>query len=408
MKTENDKICAVQEIMRFYDIKCWIMHCDEHSDPYFSKIISANTIVPSIAILSQRQCNIIVHELDADNITKSDKMIVLSYKKEKELWEKIEKIIIELDFPKSIALNYSTFLDAQVDVIGHGLYEHITNELTNVYETNEKKVNFSSAEEIIYAFSDRKGEEDISKMRVAARRALEILEAAFNKIEPGMTELDVVKLVHLITDEKPDYFSEFGVVEEAYSWREDLCPVVLAGPSLQKGGHALASDLKIEKGFTIYFDFGVQLTFEDGTKWSSDIQRMGYLLKNGEQKAPPEVHKMFSTLVEAIELGMEFIRPGMKGYEVDEVVRGHILKNGYPDYNHATGHSIGEEAHNPGALLGPKGRNLSKLKVQPSGVYSIEPRISINNGGSIEETVLVTEKGGVPLCEPQKQIYLIG
>ena len=97
----------------------------------------------------------------------------------------------------------------------------------------------------------------------------------------------------------------------------------------------------------------------------------------------------------------------MKGYELDEIVRKEILSAGYPDYNHSTGHAIGESAHNPGALIGTRERKLAKLRVQPKGVYTLEPRIPISNGGSIEEMVVFTNKGGEPLCEPQKELYLI-
>ena len=104
---------------------------------------------------------------------------------------------------------------------------------------------------------------------------------------------------------------------------------------------------------------------------------------------------------------MRTIRPGMKGYRIDEVVRFYITKHGYPDYNHATGHAIGALAHNPGTLLGPKSRKLSHLKIQPDAVYSMEPRIAIVNGGSIEEMIQVTHKGGIPLCAPQTSLWLI-
>jgi Xaa-Pro aminopeptidase len=112
-------------------------------------------------------------------------------------------------------------------------------------------------------------------------------------------------------------------------------------------------------------------------------------------------------LVESISEGIEAIRPGIKGCEVDEVVRGYILKQGYPDYNHSTGHAIGELAHNPGALLGREKNELAQLRIQPNGVYTIEPRIAIVNGGSIEEMVLVRDGQAETLCKRQMSIYLI-
>ncbi len=45
--------------------------------------------------------------------------------------------------------------------------------------------------------------------------------------------------------------------------------------------------------------------------------------------------------------------------------------------------------------------------IQNHGVYTIEPRVTIINGGSIEEMVYVTENGGVSLSERQKDLYII-
>lgn len=404
----NRRIITVQDIMRSNDIPCWVMYCAEKSDPYFMKIVTPKTTAPSVAIIGSKECSVIVHSLDIDNVERYDNVHVVAYEKEGKLWQEIENALESIGLPDTISLTYSTLKDAQVDVIGYGLYKFLTRRLRKLYTNNSRKVKFSSAEELVYAFSDRKDETEISKIRLAARRALEILESAFQNMVPGMTELEAVDLVHSLTEQKPAYFKEMGVVNEEYAWEKDVCPIVLAGPSLKKGGHAAASDLRIERGFTVYFDFGVQLTFEDGSKWSSDIQRMGYVLKEGKIDPPADVSRIFRTLTEAIAVGMETIRPGMKGYEVDAVVRGHVLKEGYPDYNHATGHAIGELAHNPGASLSSKSRKLSHLRVQLNGVYSIEPRIAIPNGGSVEEMVLVTSNGGVALCQQQKTLYLIG
>lgn len=169
----------------------------------------------------------------------------------------------------------------------------------------------------------------------------------------------------------------------------------------------MPSGTRVARGFTVYFDFGVTLTFSDGSRWSSDIQRMGYVLKRGERQAPPEVERIFRVLRAAIDLGMRAARPGVQGFGVDEIVRGYITNAGYPDYGHATGHAIGELPHSPGVLLAPRRRPPAKLELQSNAVYTIEPRIAVENGGSIEEMVLVSEEGAVPLSPPQRSLYLV-
>jgi Xaa-Pro aminopeptidase len=401
-------ISKAQEVMRFEGIGCWLMYSDEHSDPYFERIISPHTIAPALAIITPDTCTILVNSLDAGNIPMSPGYNVSTYDETDMLWDMMASELKDIGFPNPIALNFTTLRDAQVDVLGYGMHKFITNHIRDFYSANNLSVDFSSSEEAIYAYFDRKDPEDIEKMKIAARRAVEIIDKAFCLVKAGMTERDIVKLVHKISMEAPTYFEEAGIVREDFAWSKDMCPVVLAGPNLAKGGHSLATDYVIEKGHTLYFDFGVSLSFKDGSVWSSDIQRMGYLLRDNETAPPKEVMDVFETLLSAINAGVEQIRPGMKGYELDSIVRSQITSKGYPSYEHSTGHAIGELAHNPGALLGPDNRHLSKLSIQPNAVYTIEPRIAIDNGGSIEEMVLVTPKGGVYLSSPQTDIYLIG
>lgn len=91
---------------------------------------------------------------------------------------------------------------------GYGLYSYVAERLRGLYAREGKDLAFCSAEQVIYAFSDRKSEDDISKLRTAARRALEILEAAFSGITPGMSELELVELVHSLAEQKPSYFED--------------------------------------------------------------------------------------------------------------------------------------------------------------------------------------------------------
>ena len=40
-------------------------------------------------------------------------------------------------------------------------------------------------------------------------------------------------------------------------------------------------------------------------------------------------------------------------------------------------------------------------------MYTLEPRVNIENGGSIEEMIMVTKYGGIPLTKLQDEIYII-
>lgn len=384
----------------------WIMYSSEGNEPYFKKFISRKTIVPAVSLVSRNNIVLLVHSLDADNIEdfSGEKVI---YSGRASIVTEINKSLQSMGMPKNIYLNYSDDMDAAVDILGHGTYKFLYKNIANFYEGEKKKVEFHSADSIIYSLIDKKTEEDIKYMSISAKRALEIIKDVFKEIKPGMTEKDIFNLFHKIFKNKPQYFKTYGIIDEEFAWEEDVCPIVLVGPNLTKGGHSSPSDRVLKPGYTVYCDFGVTICLEDGRKYASDLQRMGYVLKENEKTAPDDVKNVFDTLVNAISLGIKNCVPNKRGYEIDSIVRNYVINEGYPDYNHSTGHPVGETAHSPGTSLAPKGSGRSHLFLQDNGVYTIEPRVQIDNGGSIEEMVLVTKDGGKTLCERQNKLFLI-
>lgn len=401
------------DILKEEEIDVWLIITDGNKDPYYSKFIAPNTSVISIALFTQNDVTIFVSGLEKELVqhyVKGANILLFSSKKNNTLSDLLVDFFLKHPQLKKIALNYTTMNDVNVDTLGYGFYKYYTDLLINKvpYITHNS---FVSAETIIYALTDSKNDKDIDKMKIAAQRALDILNLAFKKIKPGMTEIELVQLTHHITEHtRAEFLSNFEgvVIEETYSWEEENCPIVLTGKSFEKGGHALSTNTVIKKGNTVYFDFGVTLTFSDGTSWSSDIQRTGYLLKDEEQDAPKEIKKRFDDIINSITLGIENIKIGMRGYEVDKIVRTYLIEKGYPSYDHATGHAIGELAHNPGTNLTSSEKGTGGLKIQPNGVYTIEPRIALENGVSIEEMVAVRRNGIVEtLCSRQNDIILL-
>lgn len=384
----------------------WIMYSCEGSDPYFKRFVSNKTIVPAISLVSNDAIILLVHSLDEDNIKDfAGKKVV--YDGKKPLHKEINEILMSMGMPRNIYLNYSDNMDAVTDVLGHGIYKFLHDNIAALYRKNNRPIEFNSADTIIYRLLEQKTEEDIKYMSICANRALEIIKSVFRKIKPGMTEKHIFSLFHEVFKNKPAYFKTYGIVNEEFAWEENVCPIVLVGPNLAKGGHSSPSDEVLQPGHTVYCDFGVTIYLDDNRKYASDLQRMGYVLKPNEKTAPQQVKDVFDTLVTAISLGIKNCTPEKRGYEIDSVVRNYILDKGYPDYNHSTGHPVGQTAHSPGVSLAPKNSKRSHMQLQENGVYTIEPRIQINNGGSIEEMVLVTKDGGKTLCQPQQELFLI-
>lgn len=399
-----------QNILKKFSKDVWVMYNHENSDKYFCKLISDNLSTSSICFIAKNQIYVLVNELDSKNINdlkyKVQNMHILVYSTKSQLEEKIEDIIADLKFPREISFSYSTMGDKNIDVLGHGEFVSFSKLIRKPYQKYNKKLKISSAEKIIYELDSEKSELEISRLKILATITNKILEETFNNIKIGTTEIQIANLTRQIADDVLVSIKEkLKIVKFDMAW--DNCPIVLTGVNLAKGGHSLPSNKKLLKGDTIYFDFGIKATFSDGMILYTDMQRMGYALKDNEKKAPKSVANVFKTLVDSIEEGMEYTKPGVKGYLVDTIVRQKITKAGYPDYNHATGHPVGRKVHDSGTIITLKGSKRSRIELVENGIYTLEPRINIANGGSIEEMVLVTKYGGIPLCDTQKVLYLV-
>ena len=146
--------------------------------------------------------------------------------------------------------------------------------------------------------------------------------------------------------------------------------------------------------------------------YCSDIQRVAYVLREGETEAPPEVQRGFDTVRTAIEKSREEMEAGVTGNSIDVISREAITNAGYPEYPYALGHQLGRVAHDGGALLGPlweKYGESPNQKLEVGQVFTIEPGLAVPEYGYIglEEDVLITEEGAEYLGEPQTRLVLI-
>lgn len=390
------------------DDTIWVMENRDNADNIFKEYITDKLFSSTYIILSRNKAYVFVHKLDEGNIEVLDSNYaeVFIYSKQIELLEDIKSVLNKLDFPKKMLLNYTTMSDESTDIITHSSYLRVSKMFRRIYKEYDKKVSIKSAEKNIYKIISRNTNEEIEKMKILANMTDEILKRSFKSIKIGQSEKDIARQTQEITKEYIECVKEkYEIVDYDMAW--DICPIVLVGENLKKGGHALPSQKKILKGDTIYYDFGIKCVFKDGTCLYTDMQRMGYALKENEKEAPIEVKNVFDVLTSSIKKGIASMKPGVKGYKIDNIVRGEILKNNYPDYPHATGHPVGKQVHGAGALISLRKSKRANLELAENGIYTLEPRVDIENGGSIEEMILVTNNGAIPLCKLQDELYLI-
>ena len=191
-----------------------------------------------------------------------------------------------------------------------------------------------------------------------------------------------------------------------YAWEPEHCPAVNAGPD-KEVGHSGPSELRTKRGELLHMDFGVARD-----DYRSDLQRVWYLLDEGETEAPPDVVEAWDAVWAAVDAGVDALRPGAVGWKVDEAARSHLVAAGYPEPMYSLGHQLGRSAHDGGTLLGPRWDRYGQAPhglVEEGNVYTLEFGTAVPNRGyvGLEEDVLVTADGVEWLSTPQRELWLV-
>ncbi|MCO6451159.1 MAG: aminopeptidase P family protein [Caldilineales bacterium] len=292
--------------------------------------------------------------------------------------------------PRQIALNYSLD-DVYADGLGYGQYLLLRNYLRSSNFTNR----FVSAAPIIAALRGRKTTAEIERIRAAVAATLDIFAKTFQYLAPGQSERDIAAFMQ----------AEVAARGLQTAWDAGDCPIVNAGPD-SSVGHVAPTDRPVEPGQIVHFDFGVRRD-----EYCADLQRVIYMLAEGEQSAPPPVQAGFAAVMAAMDAAVAAMRPGVPGVEVDAAARRAIVDAGYPEYLYATGHQLGRNAHDGGASLAPAWERYGQtpfMLLEAGQVYAVEPGLRVPGYGyiGIEENVLVTEGGAEYLGAPQREIVM--
>ncbi|GGB45790.1 peptidase M24 [Lentibacillus populi] len=110
-----------------------------------------------------------------------------------------------------------------------------------------------------------------------------------------------------------------------------------------------------------------------------------------------EQKKAFESARIAQQKALDFIKPGVKAYEVDKIAREVFEKDGYGEYAiHRTGHGIGISAHEKPYL-----RYDNDLILEEGMVFSVEPGIYVPGLGGFRhsDTVVLTSDGSRLITE---------
>jgi Xaa-Pro aminopeptidase len=392
MNIIQEKVSQAQAILDEKNVDLWLTFVRETSaagDPVLPMIYGGDLTWHSALMIPRRGQPVAIvgrYEVEAaQRISVYPQVIGYDQSIRPALLEALEQLN-----PASIAINTSVN-DVHADGLTHGMYETLLRYL----EGTPYAGRLISAEQIIAAVRGRKTPEEVRRIRAAVQTTAEIYAETFKFMQVGMTEKQVGEFMWAQMDSR--------IVSEA--WQRESCPAVNAGPD-SAVGHAGPTELTIQPGQIIHFDFGVK---QDG--YCSDIQRLVYILGPGENEPPAPVQRGFDTIVRAIQEAAKAMKPGVLGKDIDAIARGIVTAAGYPEYRYATGHQLGRTAHDGAGLLGPLWERYGETPNYPleaGHVYTVEPGLAVPGYGYIglEEDVLVTEDGAEFLGEPQVRLIV--
>lgn len=218
----------------------------------------------------------------------------------------------------------------------------------------------------------------------AIQRAQEIAEKAYeevlNEVRPGNTSKRIAA--------KLDYLMNlYGSEEPAFE------TIVVSGEDTINC-HGVPNDRPIETGDFVLFDFGATWG-----GYRSDMTRTVGVGTLDERK----IH-LYQTVLQAHQLAMEAVKPGMEASSLDKIARDHIEKAGYCEFLHSLGHGVGLDIHESPSL---SARSMEVLKAGMA--ITIEPGIYVKGLGGvrIEDTVAVTEKGCRSFANTEKKLIIL-
>jgi len=390
----QEKVNQAIEILKEHNIDMWLTFVRETSgvrDPALDLLIGANDLTwPSALIITRKGGKIaIIGNLEKDALQRLDVFDeIVGY--DTAVSEPLRTTIARLN-PDHIAVNTSRN-NVHADGLTHAMYEFLKEYLAGTPYA-ERLV---SAEPIINSLRGRKTPAELARIRKAVEITDEIFKKTYNFIKVGMTEIEIGEYMHKLA-------RDYGV---GLAWPAENCPAVNSGPN-SPVGHNGPTDIKVERGHIIHFDFGVK--YED---YCSDIQHVVYVLREGETEAPVEIQRGFITLRTAVEKSREAMQAGITGNFIDTISREIVTDSGYPEYPYALGHQLGRVAHDGGALLGPlweKYGDSPNQKLEVGQVFTIEPGLAVPGYGylGLEEDVVITANGTEYIGEPQREIILI-
>lgn len=188
-----------------------------------------------------------------------------------------------------------------------------------------------------------------------------VLDLVAQEIHPGMTTLEIDKLVY-------DYTVAHGAIPAPLNY--EGFPKSVCTSINEVVCHGIPSEFDVlEEGDIVNVDVS---TILDG--YYSDASRMFVI----GGKTTPEKQKLVDVARECLEIGMEAAKPyGFVG-DIGHAIAQHAHKNGFSVVRDLCGHGVGLEFHEDPEVL-HYGKKRTGMLLVPGMVFTIEPMINMGD-----------------------------
>ncbi len=318
--------------------------------------------------------------------------------------EDFKSFVAERD-PKRIGLNVSRAI-GPADTLSHSGYEQIAETLGEPYASR-----LVAAEKLVSDFRSRRVASELAAFAEAAEISRRLAERALSNevIAPDVTTLEDVAwwLMDRLLERGLD--SSFG-----------LPSIYVTGPD---GIAALSNDRIVRRGDLLMIDWGVGFL-----NFYTDMKRIAYVLRPGEDAAPAGIQRAFDRAREARAVITRAIRPGITAAEAEAEIYAALAAAGFNriEFNRPSDdpevtdvvigcHSVGNSGHGIGPSIAFFNPVRMGYTLQPTNLLSIELFAYTANpdwGGKkvripLEDDAVVTPRGAEWLVPANQRILLV-
>jgi Xaa-Pro aminopeptidase len=233
-----------------------------------------------------------------------------------------------------------------------------------------------ATEAFLASFRLVKSDDEIARLREAARITDEAFVKVVPMLRPGVREIEVAL-------ELERYMHLAGSGGSGFH-------IIVASGVRSAMPHGVASDKVIESGDLVTIDFGAVYQ-----GYHADMTRA---VAVGE--IAPELRRLFDAVLEAQQATLAAVAPGRTGRELDAIARDLLATHDLAEaFSHSLGHGTGLEIHE-----GPRLSTRSDDVLAPGMSVTIEPGVYLPGFGGvrIEDLAIVTEDGHEVLSNSPK------